>query len=169
MEKVNFKVLRNIVIVLIIFEILVIGGVYLNIKGKKSNIQSIDNTAGNEMNRNDVESSDKETVENDIPMNETESMEEIYKMAILGSYKTEEGLIFKFYDDGLFSGFFDNKNKEVENYKYSVLYSDNMVQLKIINPKDESAVLYYLTFDKDGNAVLTYPDNGAIIVLKTIK
>lgn len=93
---------------------------------------------------------------------------EIYSMLLENSdFDLGEGIEFHFGSNGVYSGYFDAKNTSVENYSYEICLEDNKrINLVLYNPDKSKYVKYEMTFDENGNIVLTYPELEQSIVLE---
>lgn len=94
------------------------------------------------------------------------SMANVYSLLIQGtSFEVEGGLTFTFGTEGEFSGYFDEENPNVKNYKYKVLVgNDNNYKLYIYN--FDTGVEYDMIFNPEGDVVLTDKVNNRTYVLK---
>lgn len=94
------------------------------------------------------------------------SMANVYSLLIQGtSFDVEGGLTFNFGTEGEFSGYFDEANPNVKNYKYKVLVgNDNNYKLYIYN--FDTGVEYDMIFNPEGDVVLTDKVNDCTYVLK---
>lgn len=87
-----------------------------------------------------------------------DSLSNIY-MALIENTSAEldNGLYYRFGEDGLFSGFFDADHPEVTNYKYKIAIEQKDILLTIYNREETRSVTYTLLIMEDGGMALEYP------------
>jgi len=94
------------------------------------------------------------------------AMADVYSMLIKGTtFNVDDGIVFSFGDDGNFSGYYDEENPNVTNYKYKVIVGkDKTYKLYIYNY--DGGVEYKMAFNSDGDVVLDESKSGTSYVLK---
>lgn len=95
-----------------------------------------------------------------------ESMLNVYKVLLQGSnFKLENGMSFRFGIDNTFSGYFDSDNTDVEGYLYDIIVGDsNAICLQIYNSDKSKLVQYEMSFDNNGNILLTYEGMDPLVL-----
>ena len=95
-----------------------------------------------------------------------ESMLNVYKVLIQGTiFEPADGVKFNFGSDGTFSGYFDSENSNVDSYSYEVAVNEsNIICLNIYSPDKNKSVQYEMSFDSNGNIVLTNPGMDPFIL-----
>ena len=105
--------------------------------------------------------------EQEIVVDESDDeLENIYMSLLEGShFSLEDDIEFNFDENGMYSGFFDSKNKKVKEYQYSIAVKEEIVYLQILNPDKSKMVEYEMSFDENGNLVLKHQDIENAIIL----
>ena len=85
------------------------------------------------------------------------SMEEIFKDLIIGRYKISEKIEFNFGLNGVYSGFFDNSNKNVSGYRYDIIVINEVPLLNIYNKEKTAMVSYELILSGTSDIIIYYP------------
>lgn len=114
-----------------------------------------------------VSEKQSEIEEREIVVDESDNeLGNIYMSLLEGShFSLEDDIEFNFDENGMYSGFFDSKNKKVKEYQYSIAVKEEIVYLQILNPDKSKMVEYEMSFDKNGNLVLKHQDIENAIIL----
>ena len=91
----------------------------------------------------------------------------IYKNIIVGSgtLMTDDGKNFTFNNDGTYYGYYDDEQMNVSGYLYNISDEDG-IKLSIFNPDGEENVTYSVLFDEEsGDVILNTIDYSASFVL----
>lgn len=107
-----------------------------------------------------------DTAADDIMAEAGTDMLDIYSLVLQGDFSSGSGYEYHFGRDGGYSGFFDADHPAIENGRYEIVQDNSFDALKIYNEDAASVVKYYLTFNGDGDVVLSVPDTDVQIVLK---
>ena len=84
---------------------------------------------------------------------------------IIGEYYFSNDIQFCFEPNGVYGGFFDNKNKSVSGYKYEIVSLDDVFYVNIYNKEETAAVQYRINF-KSRKLILCYEPSGLQLQLR---
>lgn len=90
----------------------------------------------------------------------------LYSLVLQGDFDSSGGYEYHFGKDGEYSGFYDAERPYIRDGQYEIVQDNNFDVLNIYNGDGGSVVKYYLTFNGDGNVVLSVPDTDVQIVLE---
>lgn len=183
--KIDSKTLTKIVITLIVVEAVVI--CFLAARKKKSGQEvqdgSLPSITMEETGTKGLKSRDTHTdldvaaagetgidamqeYEKDTAAIDDVDMLEVYKLVLMGDFVTQDGYQYHFGADGEFAGFFDAGHPNVTGCTYQLAEKEAYTELDIYNDDLSSIVRYYLTFDAEGNIILSVPDTDVVIQLE---
>lgn len=126
----------------------------------------------------DTEGSTSGSVDAEEPMSEEIDVEEliyeadtsmldIYSALIRGTdFELGDGIEFHFGFNGEYAGYFDVDNTSMENCTYEVTIKDNAYVLFIYNENKNKYAEYQMSFDSNGNIILTYPGMDQSLLLE---
>lgn len=114
----------------------------------------------------DIVASEKVLFVEDYQGQRDSSMEEIFEELIVGRYEISENIEFNFGLNGVYSGFFDNSNRNVSGYKYDVIVIDEVPILNIYDNEETAMVSYELILSGTSNITIYYPKTELKIKLE---
>lgn len=95
-----------------------------------------------------------------------DSMEKIFCERIVGKYRINDSMVYKFGMNGIYSGFFDDNHQNVSGYSYEILVTDDQANLFIYNSDKTQVVTYELLLFDDSSIAIIYPSANLKIILK---
>lgn len=90
---------------------------------------------------------------------------DIFKSSLAGHVFTSNTLSFSFGENNEFSGFFDNGNRDVSEYIYSIILKNDTICLIIMNPDKTKLVTYEVQADTNENISLYYRPSNIVLPL----
>ena len=93
-------------------------------------------------------------------------MENIFSEKIIGKYKINDFMEYKFGMNGIYSGFFDDNHTNVSGYCYEIVVFEDEAKLNIYNAEKDKIVTYELLLIDDTSIALYYPSANLKIILK---
>lgn len=104
--------------------------------------------------------------EDDFSSLKDDAIQNVSKTLLVGEYHVSDKIKFCFGANGLYSGFFDNSNQNVNGYRYKIRVLDGEPILYIYNKDETSMVSYKIVSVKFSEAVLYYEKSDLTINLK---
>ena len=105
-------------------------------------------------------------LEDDFSSVKDDATQNVSKTLLIGDYYASDKIKFSFGANGLYSGFFDNSNRNVNGYRYKISVLNDEPILYIYNKEETSRVSYKIISVKFSEAVLYYENSDLTITLK---
>lgn len=93
-------------------------------------------------------------------------MENIFYERIIGKYRINDSMVYKFGMNGIYSGFFDDNSSNVSGYSYEIVVVNEAAELNIYNVEKNKVVTYQILLLDDESIALYYPNSNLKIILK---
>lgn len=93
-------------------------------------------------------------------------MENIFYERIIGKYRINDSMVYKFGMNGIYSGFFDDNSPNVSGYSYEIVVVNDAAELSIYNVEKNKVVTYQILLLNDESIALYYPNSNLKIILK---
>lgn len=104
--------------------------------------------------------------EDDFSSVKDDATQNVSKTLLTGEYYASDKIKFCFGANGLYSGFFDNSNRDVNGYRYKISVLNGEPVLYIYNKEETAMVSYKIISVKFSEAVLYYEKSDLTINLK---
>ena len=96
-----------------------------------------------------------------------EEMLELYIMILENSsFELDNGIMFRFYSEGQFEGYFDTESTDINGYYEIAVDNDKNTVLVIYNEDKSKYVSYNISLDEAGNITLKNPVSNYEYVLE---